>query len=105
LSITEILDEILNEAYNQLLSLQLALHLVAWLFHLTSLPLSNNTFVTHLITWTINYLICVSAVLYHRWGKLHEAEQHYLVALQLDSTNGQTAENYQRLKRKMSMTT
>lgn len=39
-------------------------------------------------------------VLYHRWGKLDEAEKCYLTALRLDPSNRQTVDNLELLKRK-----
>lgn len=48
------------------------------------------------------YVFCaISAVLYHRWGKLDLAKRHYELALKLDPSAPGTKENYNMLKRKL----
>lgn len=42
-----------------------------------------------------------SAVLYHRWGKLELAKEHYELSLKLDPEAPGTRDNYNMLRRKL----
>lgn len=44
----------------------------------------------------------ISAVLYHRWGKLDFAKKHYELSLELDPSATGTRENYSMLRRKLN---
>lgn len=46
-------------------------------------------------------LFFLSAVLYHRWGKLELAKKHYELSLNLDPEAPGTRDNYNMLRRKM----
>ena len=67
--------------------------------------LTGNTFLGEIIWNLCTYmgltrLPCFVGVLYHRWGKLDQAEAAYQRALQLEPLSTQVQENLQMLYRK-----